>query len=86
MNKCGEQAWDAKKAIIVMNGQFYAGEDTQNNTLVFTPDRSKAVIVDERRLRYITNTVFRWFMAGVIELKRFEILRIGGGKTDVPMS
>lgn len=74
------------KAIIVMNGQFYTGENTEDNTLNFSPDKSKAVIVDERRLRYITQTVLRWFMGGEIVLNRFEILRIGGGKTDVPMS
>lgn len=73
------------KAIVVMNGQFYAGENTQDNTLVFSPERSKAVAVDDRRLRYITQTVLRWSMDRVIELKRLEILRIGG-KADVSMS
>ena len=69
-----------------MNGQFYSGENTQENKLNFSPERSKAVIVDERRLRYITQTVLNWSMWGTIELKRLEILRIGGGKVDVPMS
>lgn len=73
------------KAIVVMNGQFYTGENTEENKLNFSPERSKAVVVDERRLRYITQTVLRWFMGGEIELKRLEILRIGG-EDNVPMS
>lgn len=68
------------KAIVVMNGQFYSGEDTQENKLNFSPDRSKAVVVDERRLRFITRSVLGWFMAGEIQLKRLEILEIGGEK------
>ncbi len=71
------------KAIIVMNGQFYSGENDQDNTLNFSPDRTKAVEVDERRLRYITQTVLNWSMWGTIELKRLEILKISGGKADV---
>lgn len=73
-------------AIVVLNGQFYSGENAQENKLTFSPHRSKAVVVDERRLRYITQTALRWFMGGEIVLNRFEILRIGGGKVDVPMS
>jgi len=67
-------------AIVVMNGQFYSGENVQDNKLNFSPDRSKAVLVDERRLRFITQSVLRWFMNGEIELKRLEIIRIGGGE------
>jgi len=77
---CDQEGCKTMKAIVVMNGQFYAGENTQDNTLVFNPDRSKAVEVDERRLRYITQTVLRWSMDKVIELQRLEILKIGGGK------
>lgn len=65
------------KAIVVMNGQFYAGENAQENTLTFSPDRSKAVIVDERRLRFIVQSVLRWNMSGEIELRRLEILKAG---------
>jgi len=71
------------KAIIVMNGQFYSGENAEDNTLNFSPDRSNAVAVDERRVRYITQTVLNWSMWGTIELQRLEILRISGGKADV---
>lgn len=73
------------KAIVVMNGQFYSGENAQENKLNFSPDRSKAVVVDERRLRFITRSVLGWFMAGEIELKRLEILEIGGDR-NVSMS
>lgn len=74
------------KAIVVMNGEFYAGEDADYpNKLMFTPNRKKAVVVDERRLRYITQNVLRWFMGGEIVLNRLEILRIGGDK-NVQMS
>ncbi len=66
------------KALIVLNGQYYAGENTQENKLIFNPKRSEAVVVDERRLRFITQSILRWFMNGEIELKRLEILRIGG--------
>jgi len=71
------------KALVVMNGEFYAGENTRENKLIFIPDRSKAVVVDERRLRFIIQSIHRWFMTGEIKLKRLEILEIGGGKTDV---
>jgi len=68
------------KAIVVMNGQFYCGENAEKNTLDFTPDRSKAVVVDERRRRFITQCVLRWSMEGTIQLERFEILKVNGGK------
>jgi len=68
------------KSIVVMNGQFYSGENTKDNKLLFNPDRTKAVEVDERRLRFITQTVLRWFMNREIDLERFEILKVGGGK------
>ena len=69
------------KAIVVMNGQFYAGETVgEDHKLNFSPNRSKAVVVDERRLRYLTQVVFNWSMSGEIVLKRFEILEAGGGK------
>jgi len=68
------------KAIVVMNGQFYAGENTKGDMLNFSPDRKRAVKVDDRRLRFITQSVLRWFMNGEIELKRLEIIRIEGGE------
>jgi len=70
------------KAIVVMNGQFYAGENARDNKLNFSPDRKKAVIVDDRRLRQITKSVFNWSLDGTIELRRFEVLEVGG-KTNV---
>ena len=69
------------KAIVVMNGQFYSGESVgEDHKLNFSPDRSKAVVVDQRRLRYIVNSILRWFMADNIKLQRLEILEVTGGK------
>ena len=62
------------ESIVVMNGQFYAGENA--NKLNFSTNRKQAVIVDERRLRYITQSVLRWSMNREIELKRFEIFKV----------
>ena len=73
------------KAIVVMNGEFYAGENVEDNKLNFSPDRKKAVMVDDIRLRFITQSVLNWSINGTIKLKRFEILEIGGGKKDVQM-
>jgi hypothetical protein len=64
------------KSIVVLNGEFYAGENTQENKLIFSPDRRKAVLVDERRERYITQTVSWWNMSGERKLKRYEVLEV----------
>jgi len=71
------------KSIVVMNGQFYSGENVQDNKLNFSRDKNQAVEVDERRLRYITRSIFGWFMSGEIKLNRLEIIEIDGGKKDV---
>ncbi len=67
------------KSLLVLNGQFYAGENAEDNILMFDRDRKKAVAVDERRLRFIIQSILRWNMSGEIELKRLEILKAGGG-------
>ncbi|KUO77218.1 MAG: hypothetical protein APF81_08375 [Desulfosporosinus sp. BRH_c37] len=64
------------KARIVLNGEFYAGEDKEKNKLIFSPDRRKAVLVDERRERFITQTVLGWNMSGERKLKRYEVLEV----------
>ena len=63
------------KAIVVMNGQFYSGEDTKENKLNFCQERANAVAVDERRVRFIVRTILGWFMSGEIKLQRLEILK-----------
>lgn len=62
------------KHLVVLNGQYFAGKNTKDNKLVFVPDRSKAVKVDEKQLRFIIDSIYEWFMAGEIELKRVEVL------------
>lgn len=64
------------KAIVVLNGEFYSGENTEENTLIFSPHRKQAVVVDDRRLRYIMQTVVGWSVNGVKELKRLEVLKV----------
>jgi len=66
------------KAIVVLNGQFYSGENAEDNMLMFDNDRKNAIVVDERRVRFIAQSILRWFMGGTIELKRLEILEVGG--------
>jgi hypothetical protein len=68
------------KSLIVLNGEYYAGENTEDNTLVFLPDRKNAVVVDERRVRFIIQSILRWNMSGEISLRRLEILKAGGVK------
>ncbi|EHQ92163.1 hypothetical protein [Desulfosporosinus youngiae] len=63
------------KALVVLNGLYYAGENTQENKLIFRPNRSEAVVVDERRLRFIVQSILRWFMDRDIALQRLEILK-----------
>lgn len=65
-------------SIIVMNGQFYSGETTEPRQINFTPDRKKAVEVDERRARYIVRNILGWFMAENFPLQRLEIIRASG--------
>ncbi|EGW36479.1 hypothetical protein [Desulfosporosinus sp. OT] len=64
------------KHLLVFNGQYYAGENTEDNKLIFVSERSNAMPIDERRLRYIMQTIFNWFMAREIELKRIEVLKV----------
>ena len=73
------------KALIVLNGEYYAGENTKENKLVFEPERSKAVPVDERRLKFIISAISGWITDDVIKLRRLEVLwekRRSGGKND----
>lgn len=67
-------------SLLVLNGQYYAGENKEDNKLVFHSERSKAVAIDERRLRFIVRTIYGWFMSGEVPLQRLEILKAGGVK------
>jgi len=71
-------------SIIVMNGQFYSGETSEPRQINFTPDRKKAVEVDERRARYIVRNILGWFMAENFPLQRLEILGAKGEVEEVP--
>ncbi|KLU66735.1 hypothetical protein DEAC_c14030 [Desulfosporosinus acididurans] len=64
------------KHLLVLNGQYYSGENAAENKLVFKEGRSNAVAIDERRLRYLIQTIIGWFMSGEIELKRIEVLKV----------
>ena len=74
------------KSIVVLNGEFYAGENTQENKLIFSPDRKKAVLVDERRERFITQTASYWNMSGERKLKRLEIIEVKEETKNVRMT
>lgn len=67
------------KAFVVMNGEYYCGENVEENKLNFSPDRSKAVVVDERRVSFIVQSILRWFLSGEIQMQRLEILRAQRG-------
>lgn len=64
------------KSFVVLNGQYYAGENAKENKLMFLEGRENAAAIDERRLRYILRTIIGWFMSGEIELKRIEVLKV----------
>lgn len=63
------------KALVVLNGDYYAGENKDENKLIFIPERAKAVPVDEKRLKFIIDAISGWVMNDVIQLKRLEVLR-----------
>lgn len=63
------------KHLLVLNGKYYAGENTKENKLVFELERSKAVPVDEERLKFIVSTISGWVTDNEIQLKRLEVLR-----------
>ncbi|KUO70164.1 MAG: hypothetical protein APF81_03830 [Desulfosporosinus sp. BRH_c37] len=64
------------KQLIVLNGQFYCGENKEDNKLMFDPDRSKAIEVDERRVRYIVHNIYGWYRYREIKLQRLEIIDV----------
>lgn len=68
------------RSLVVLNGQYYAGENKEENKLVFLPERAKAVAIDGRRLRFIIQSIYFWFRSGEVELQRLEILKAGGEK------
>ena len=74
---------EATNSIIVMNGQFYSGETLNPRQINFSPDRKKAVEVDERRARYIVRNILGWFMAENFPLQRLEIIRANGNVEEV---
>jgi len=78
-DSCNSQL-TGSRSLIVLNGQYYAGENKEENKLVFLPERAKAVAIDERRLRFIVQSIYYWFRSGEIELNRLEILKTGGVK------
>lgn len=61
--------------ILVVNGKFYAGENTVENVLVFSPERNEAVLIGEAGLKSVIKSVLGWVVDGEIELKRIEVLR-----------
>jgi hypothetical protein len=75
-----ESQLSGSKSLVVLNGQYYCGENKEENKLVFLPERSKAIRVDERRVRFIIQSILRWNMSGEISLRRLEILKAGGVK------
>lgn len=80
-DSCNSQS-AGSRSLIVLNGQYYAGENKEDNKLVFESERDKAVAIDERRLRFIVRTICGWFISGEVPLQRLEILKaqVGGGK------
>lgn len=42
-NSCDGPA-KGMKSLVVLNGEYYCGENTQENKLVFLPERAKAVV------------------------------------------
>jgi 5-keto 4-deoxyuronate isomerase len=68
------------RSLVVLNGQYYCGENKEDNKLVFHPERAKAVAIDERRLRFIVQSIYYWFRSGEIQLQRLEILKVGDSK------
>ena len=51
-------------------------------SLILVRRDREAVVVDERRLRDITKSVFNWSLDGTIDLRRFEVLEVNGGAKD----
>ncbi|HBV87021.1 MAG TPA: hypothetical protein DEF42_10305 [Desulfosporosinus sp.] len=72
------------KALVVLNGQYFAGKNELDNKLIFEPERTKAMPVDDKDLKFIVQTVAGWVADNEIELHRLEILRAKKRQSEVP--
>lgn len=64
--------------LLVLNGGYFAGHDTDLNVLLFESDRSKAKPLSKEALGIVLRVVMCWIADDEIELKRLEVLTIKG--------
>lgn len=64
--------------LIVLNGAYYTGHNTDLNVLTFEQDRKRAQIMSKEALKYVLRVIMSWIADDTIELKRLEILTVSG--------
>ena len=64
--------------LIVLNGDYYTGHNTDLNVLTFEHDRKKAQIMSKEALKNVLRVIMSWIADDTIELKRLEILTVRG--------
>jgi len=61
--------------ILVLNGNYYAGYNTEENVLIFAPERAKASVMIKAELDSVLRIIVDWSSDNLIEIKRIEILK-----------
>ena len=64
--------------LIVLNGDYYTGHNTELNVLTFEHDRKKAKLMSKEALKNVLRVIMSWIVEDTIEFKRLEILNVSG--------
>lgn len=65
------------KNLLVLNGQYYVGKDTEKNNLIFDCDRKNAKIIESEECLYdVLETIFGWILFEGFKLRRIEVLEV----------
>ena len=64
--------------LIVLNGDYYTGHNTDLNVLTFEHDRLRAKPMSKVALKNVLRVIMSWIAEDTIELKRLEILTVSG--------
>ena len=61
--------------IIVLNGEYYAGRNNDENLMILEKRKSDAKILAKSEMCYVLQSILHGVMNGEIDLKRIEVLR-----------
>lgn len=65
--------------MIVLNGDYYTGHNTELNVLTFEHDRKKAKVLSKEALGMVLRVIMAWIDDDTIDLKRLEVLTVKEG-------